>query len=48
MIEFNITINIWAGEIPIEEIRKTPVSDLQLSDAVKLPEYFKYINDGKE
>jgi nitroimidazol reductase NimA-like FMN-containing flavoprotein (pyridoxamine 5'-phosphate oxidase superfamily) len=34
-------LNIWAGEIPIEEVRKNPVPDPQLGDAVKLPDYLK-------
>jgi nitroimidazol reductase NimA-like FMN-containing flavoprotein (pyridoxamine 5'-phosphate oxidase superfamily) len=34
-------LNVWAGEIPIEEVRKNPVPDLKLNSEIKLPDYLK-------
>lgn len=34
-------LNIWAGLIPIEEVRKNPVPDPKLNGKIKLPDYLK-------
>jgi nitroimidazol reductase NimA-like FMN-containing flavoprotein (pyridoxamine 5'-phosphate oxidase superfamily) len=34
-------LDVWAGEIPIEEVRKNPQPDPALKDDVKLPGYLK-------
>ena len=34
-------LNVWAGEIPIEEVRKNPMPDPKLNKEIKLPDYLK-------
>jgi hypothetical protein len=34
-------LNVWAGEIPIEEVRKSPLPDPKLRDDITLPDYLK-------
>lgn len=34
-------LNVWAGEIPIEEMRKNPVPDPKLNSEINLPYYLK-------
>jgi nitroimidazol reductase NimA-like FMN-containing flavoprotein (pyridoxamine 5'-phosphate oxidase superfamily) len=34
-------LDVWAGEIPIEEVRKNPQPDPALKDDIKLPDYLK-------
>lgn len=34
-------LNVWAGEIPIEEVRKNPLPDPRLNNEIALPDYLK-------
>ena len=34
-------LEVWAGEIPIEEVRKNPLPDPALNNGIKLPDYLK-------
>jgi len=34
-------LNVWAGEIPIEEIRNNPIADPKLNSEIELPDYLK-------